>query len=332
MRAVVIVKGAGKSQLELHDVDTPDPGPGQVRVRIHATAINRADLMQVAGNYPAPPDSPADIPGLEFAGEVDAVGAGVFDLAVGDRVFGLAGGGAYAEAVVVYARTLARMPEGLSYTDAAAIPESFITAYDAIVTQAGLSAGETLLVHAVGSGVGTAAVQIAKAVGAEAIGTARSEKKLVQAAGIGLRHGIVPKVRDDKSPDFAADVRNLTNGRGADVCLELVGGAYVPESLDALAERGRLMLVGLLAGRQTNLDLGRVLTRRLKITGTVLRARPIEEKIAAGQLLARHIAPLVGTGVFTPVVDRVMPLADVAAAHAYVASNEGFGKVVLSVT
>ncbi|WP_240488395.1 NAD(P)H-quinone oxidoreductase [Labilithrix luteola] len=332
MRAAVIVEGAGNRQLELRDVETPNPGPGQVRVRIHATAVNRADLLQVAGHYPAPPDAPADIPGLEIAGEVDAIGPGVLDLSVGERVFGLVGGGAYAEAVVVYARTLAKMPVGLSFTDAAAIPEAFITAYDAVVTQAGLSAGETLLVHAVGSGVGTAAVQIARAIGADAIGTARGEKKLVQAAGIGLRHGIVPKVREDKSPEFASDVRNLTNGRGADVCLELVGGAYVPESIDALAQRGRLMLVGLMAGNRTNLDLGRVLSRRLTVTGTVLRSRPLEEKIAAGQLLARHIAPLVGAGVFTPVVDRVMPLAEVAAAHAYVASNEGFGKVVLSVT
>ena len=333
MRAIVITQPGGPEVLELRVVPTPEPGPGQVRVRIRACAVNRADLLQRAGGYPAPPDCPADIPGLEIAGEIDAVGAGAVDWQVGDRVFGIVGGGAYAEAIVVHGRTLARMPEGLDFTDAAAVPEAFLTAYDAMVLQGGLSAGETVLVHAVGSGVGTAAVQIARAIGARAIGTARTIDKVSRAAALGLApgDGIVPERGDAGAPRFADRVRALTGGRGADVVLELVGGAYLPESLAAMAERGRLVLVGLLAGARAELDLGLILRRRLRVFGTVLRARPLEEKIASAQVLARHLVPLVASGALRPVVDRVIPFEQAAEAHAYVASNEGFGKVVLTV-
>jgi putative PIG3 family NAD(P)H quinone oxidoreductase len=333
MRAIVIVRPAGptsKGELELHHVPMPEPGPGQVRVRVHACAVNRADLLQVAGRYPAPPDAPADVPGLEIAGEVDAIGAGVTEFAAGDRVFGIVGGGAYAEATVVHARTLAAIPPGIDFVQAAAIPEAFVTAYDAIVLQAGLSAGEVLLVHAVGSGVGTAAVQIAKAIGARAIGTARTPDKLARARELGLVAGVVPEVADDRSMHFASKVRQAAGGRGVDVVLELVGGKYVPESLASLENQGRLVLVGLLAGARAEIDLGMVLGRRLRIFGTALRSRPIEEKMVAGQVLARHIAPLVASGAFAAVVDRTMPLEKAAEAHAYVATNEGFGKVVLT--
>ncbi|MCL2724689.1 MAG: NAD(P)H-quinone oxidoreductase [Polyangiaceae bacterium] len=332
MRAIVIVPAgpAPKGQLELRDVPLPEPAPGQLRVRVRACAVNRADLLQVAGHYPAPPDAPADIPGLELAGEVDAIGAGVSEFKVGDRVFGVVGGGAYAEAVVVYARTLAKIPDGVDDVQAAAIPEAFLTAYDAVVLQAGLSAGETLLVHAVGSGVGTAAIQIAKAIGVRTIGTARSEDKLGRARELGLAAGVVPEVSADRSVHFASNVRALAGGQGVNVVLELVGGRYVPDSLASLADLGRLVLVGLMAGARAEIDLGLVLRRRLRVFGTVLRSRPLEEKIIAGQVLARHIAPLVGSGTLRAVVDRVMPLEQAADAHAYVASNEGFGKVVLT--
>jgi NADPH:quinone reductase len=330
MRAIVITKPGGPEVLELREVATPEPGPGQARVRIRASAVNRADLLQRMGAYPAPPDAPPDIPGLEFAGEVDAVGEGTRDVVAGDRVFGIVSGGAYAEAVVVHARTLAPIPGNLDFTEAAAIPEAFVTAYDAMVLQAGLSAGETVLVHAVGSGVGTAAVQIARAIGARAVGTARTEEKLDRAKALGMDHGIVPD-KAGAAPAFAEKVRAVTRGRGADVVLELVGGAYVPESLASLAERGRLVLVGLMAGTRADVDLGVVLRRRLRIFGTVLRARPLEEKIAAGQVLAIHLAPLIAKGALRPVIDRVMPLADAAEAHAYLASNDTFGKVVLTV-
>jgi putative PIG3 family NAD(P)H quinone oxidoreductase len=326
MRAIVITKPGGEDVLELRDVPTPEPGPGQVRVRIRASAVNRADLLQRMGFYPAPPDAPPDIPGLEIAGEVDAVGNGVSDLALGDRVFGVVGGGAYAEAVVVHARTLAKMPEKLAFVEAAAIPEAFITAYDAMVVQCGLAAGENVLIHAAGSGVGTAAVQIAKAIGARSIGTARTEDKLERAQELGLGHSIVTK--DGK---FADAVMKATDGRGADVVLELVGGAYVPESLAALAPKGRLVLVGLMAGTHADVDLNMVLRKRAHVIGTVLRARPLEEKILAAQVLARNIAPLVASGAFKPIIDKVLPLAEAGEAHKRMASNESYGKIVLSV-
>lgn len=330
MRAIVITKPGGPEVLELREVDIAEPSPGQVRVRIRACAVNRADLMQRMGTYPAPRDSPQDIPGLELAGEVEAVGAGVTELAKGDRVFGLVGGGAYAEAVNAHARTLAKIPEGLDFTQAAAVPEAFITAYDAMVLQGGLTAGEVVLVHAAGSGVGTAAVQIARAVGARSIGTARSGAKLERCRELGMTEGLVPETRDGK-PDFARRVRELSQGRGADVVLDLVGGSYVAESLEAMAERGRFILVGLLAGARADLDLGLVLRRRLHLFGTVMRARPLEEKIAAAHCLARNLAPLFASGTLKPVIDRIFPLEKAAEAHAHMATNDGFGKLVLSV-
>ena len=329
MRAIVITKPGGPEVLELRDVETPEPAPGQVRVRIRACAVNRADLMQVRGLYPAPADAPQDIPGLELAGEVDAVGEGVADLAMGDRVFGVVGGGAYAEAVVVHARTLARIPAELDFIHAAAVPEAFVTAYDAMVLQAGLAAGDVVLVHAAGSGVGTAAIQIARAIGARSIGTARTAAKLERARELGMCSGIVATTSNGE-PRFAAKVMELTQGRGADVCLELVGGNYVPESLAALAEKGRLVLVGLLAGATAEIDLGRMLRRRIRMLGTVLRARPLEEKILAGRLLEQRLAPLFASGTLKAVVDRVLPLEKAGEAQAYVAANEGFGKVVLT--
>jgi putative PIG3 family NAD(P)H quinone oxidoreductase len=329
VKAIVISRFGGPEVLELREVDTPTPGRGEARVRVRATAVNRADLLQRAGAYPAPPDAPADIPGLEFAGEIDALGDGaaaVSDLAVGDRVFGLAGGGAYAEALVVHARALARIPDGLSFTDAAAVPESFITAWDAMVVQARLAAGDSVLIHAAGSGVGTAAVQIARAIGARSVGTARTRDKLARARAFGLDQEIV--VEDGA---FADAVLRATGGRGADVVLELVGGRYLAEDLACAAPRARIVLVGLMAGARAELDLGQLLRKRLQITGTVLRARPLEEEIAAVQLLDRHLAPLFARGLLRPVVDRALPLARAAEAHAHVASNQTFGKIVLSV-
>lgn len=318
--------------IELRDLPLPEPGLGQVRVSVRACGVNRADLLQRLGGYPAPPDAPADVPGLEIAGVVDALGPGVREWEVGDRVFGVVGGGAAAEAVVVHARTLARLPDGVDFVAAAAVPEAFVTAYDALVTQAGLSAGESVLVHAAGSGVGTAAVQIARAIGARPFGTARTKEKLERAQAFGLAGAFVPERRADGAPTFAAEVRRATGGEGVDVVLELVGGAYVPESLASLAERGRLVLVGLLAGARADVDLGVVLRRRLHVFGTVLRSRPLEEKILAARLLERHIAPLVASGVLQPVVDRVFPLARIADAYDVVARGEIVGKVVLDVT
>ncbi len=330
MRAMVITKPGGPEVLELREVPDPVPGPGQARVRIRACGVNRADVIQRLGGYPAPPDAPADIPGLEIAGDVDAVGPGTTDVSVGDRVYGIVGGGAYAEAIVVHARTLAKIPEGIDYVHAAALPEAFLTAYDAMVTQAGLAAGETVLVHAAGSGVGTAAIQIARAIGARAIGTARSDDKLARARELGMIEGIVPG-GGGPHPSFAERVRAANGGRGVDVVLELVGGSYVPESLASLAEKGRLVLVGLLAGARADVDLGLVLRRRLRVFGTVMRARPLEEKIAAAQILARNLGPLFASKSLVAVVDRVMPLLEAGEAHRFMTEGASFGKIVLSI-
>ncbi len=325
MRAIVITKPGGPDVLALVERPAPEPSRGEVRVRVRATAVNRADLLQRMGGYPAPGDAPPDIPGLEIAGEVEALGPGVERLAVGDRVFGLVGGGGYAEAIVSHERALARIPDGMSFEEAAAVVEAFVTAHDAIVTQAQLRSGEPLLVHAVGSGVGTAAAQLGRALGAFVIGTARTKDKLDRARALGMDVGIA--VEQGK---FADAVR-AAHGDGAAVVLELVGGAYLAEDLRCVQTLGRIALVGLMAGAKTELDLGLVLRKRVRILGTVLRARPLEEKIAAMRAFETQVVPLLARGAVKPVLDCVMPLADAAKAHERMASNAGFGKIVLRV-
>jgi putative PIG3 family NAD(P)H quinone oxidoreductase len=325
MRAIAITRPGGPEVLVVVERPLPEPSRGEVRVRVRATAVNRADLLQRMGAYPAPADAPADVPGLEIAGEVDALGPGVERLAVGDRVFGLVGGGGYAEAVVAHERTLAMIPAGLSFEEAAAVPEAFITAHDAIVGQAGLAGGESLLVHAVGSGVGTAAVQLGRALGAFVIGTARSADKLERAKALGLDAGIVPE-----GDVFAPAVKRF-DAAGAAVVLELVGGKYVDEDLRAIRNQGRIVLVGLLAGARAELDLGLVLRKRARVFGTVLRARPLEEKIAVMRTFETQVVPMLARGKLAPVIDVVMPLDEAAGAHARMASNAGFGKIVLRV-
>jgi len=326
MRAIVIAMPGGPEVLELRDVPAPEPSRGEVRVRVRATAVNRADLLQRMGVYPAPPGSPADIPGLEIAGEVDAVGDGATEFGIGDRVFGVVGGGGYAEYLTVHARTLAPMPPGMSFVDAAAVPEAFVTAWDAMVDQARLAAGETVLVHAVGSGVGTAAIQIARAIGARSIGTARTADKLERARALGLDEGIL--AGDAK---FADEVRKRTGGRGIDVVVELVGGAYVAQDVACIATKGRIVVVGMMAGPQCDLDLGALMRKRAEIRGTMLRSRPLEEKILAARALERHLVPLFARGTLKPIVAKVLPLAEAGEAHRLMQSNETFGKIVLEV-
>ena len=321
MRAIAITKPGGPDVLALVERPLPEPSRGEVRIRVRATAINRADLLQRMGHYPAPSDAPPDIPGLEYAGEVEALGPGVERLAVGDRVFGLVGGGGYAEQLVAHERTVARIPDGLSFEHAAAVPEAFITAHDAIVGQAGLCGGETVLVHAVGSGVGTAAVQLGRALGAYVIGTARTADKLDRARALGMDAGVVAE-----GGKFADAVRK--HGEPA-VVLELIGGPYIDEDIRATQPLGRIVLVGLLAGGRTEVDLGGILRKRLRIFGTVLRARPLEEKIAAMRTFEAQVVPLLRRGLIAPVIDTVMDLDAAGAAHARMASNAGFGKIVL---
>lgn len=325
MKAIRIREPGGPEVLQLVDAEMPSPRAGEVRIRVVATAVNRADLLQRLGAYPAPKDAPQDIPGLEVSGVVDALGEGVASPAVGTRVYAIVGGGGYAEYVTVHARALAPIPEGLGDVEAAAVPEAFVTAYDAMVLQAGLAPGENVLIHAVGSGVGTAATQIAVAIGARPLGTARTDDKLERAKALGLVHGIhVQNAR------FSDAVHAATAGQGADVILDLVGGSYGPENLRAAAPRGRIVVVGLVAGRSMELDLGLLLQKRLLLKGTVLRARPLEERIAAHQVLARNLGPLFAAKQLRPVVDRVLPLAQAADAHRAMAESESFGKLVLT--
>ncbi len=320
MKAIAISRFGGPEVLTVVERPLPEPARGEVRVRIRATAINRADLLQRMGAYPAPADSPPDVPGLEIAGEVDAVGPAVERLVVGDRVFGLLGGGGYAEAAITHERAMAKMPDGMSFEDAAAIPEAFVTAHDAMVTRAGLRSGEVMIVHAVGSGVGTAAVQLGRAFGAYTIGTARTADKLLRAKALGMDEGVVVE-----GASFASKIAP------ADVILELVGGKYLDEDLRCIKTLGRIVLIGLMAGTKSELDLSAILRKRVSVIGTVLRARPLEEKIAAMRLFESQVVPLFARGLLKSVIDQVMPLEQAAEAHARMASNAGFGKIVLKI-
>lgn len=328
MRAVVIARAGGPEVLELREgIPLPDPGAGEVRVRVHATAVNRADLMQRAGRYPAPPGSPRDIPGLEYAGVVELSGAGVRRWRAGDRVMGIVGGGGYAEAVVVHEDEALPVPDALSLTEAAAIPEVFLTAHDALFTQASLAAGETAVVHAAGSGVGSAAVQLAHAAGARVVGTARSPWKLERARTLGLDVAV-----DARHQDFVEVVMAVTDGRGADVILDLVGGDLLGRNLEAAAEGARVIVVGLVGGATAPLDMRLLMRKRALVRGTVMRARSLADKIAVARAFERDAIPLLAAGRIVPVIDRVLPAGEAARAHELLERNETFGKVVLDWT
>jgi NADPH:quinone reductase len=329
MRAVRIVSHEGEGELEVVEVERPLARADRVRVRVRASGLNRADLLQKRGRYPAPPGAPADIPGLEFAGEVEQVGEEVRAWRVGQRVFGITAGGAQAEYVVVPESHLAEIPEALDFAEAAAVPEVFITAHDALFTQAHFETGERVLVHAVGSGVGTAAVQLARAAGAGRVfGTARGIEKVERAREFGLDEGVV--VGDDPNV-FAEAVRRWTSGAGVNVLLDLVGASYLDANLDALSARGRMLLVGTLGGASAALDFRKMMGKRLQLTGTFLRARSAEEKARAVRRFAAHVVPLLARRSVRPVLDSTFALGDVRAAYERLESNETFGKVVLKV-
>lgn len=325
MRAIVITGKGGSEVLDIREVPTPEPRGDQVRVRVRACGLNRADLMQARGLYPAPPGSPPDIPGLEYAGEVDALGPDVVGpLKVGDRVFGIVGGGGQAEFVLTHERMAVPLPLDFDFEQAAAVPEAFITAHDALLTRGGLEPGGRVLIHAVGSGVGTAAVQVAHAMGCTVFGTSRTPAKLDRARELGLDHGI-----DTSAEDFAAIVRAHTGAVGVDVVIDFLGGPALAGNLAALTTRGRLVLVGLLGGHTAPLDLNVMLRKRLTIVGTTLRARPLEEKIAATRRFADQVVPWLARGLVRPVVDSAYPFEAVRDAQARMESNEVFGKVIL---
>lgn len=327
MKAAVITAHGGIEGLAVREVETPaQPTADRVRVRVRAAGLNRADVWQRMGHYPAPPGYPPHIPGLEFAGEVDEVGEEVRAWKRGQRVFGITAGGAQAEYVVVPENHLAEVPANLDWAEAAAVPEVFITAHDALFTRANLRPGETMLVHAAGSGVGTAAIQLARAAGARAFGTSRTAGKLERAKAYGLSGAVV--VGADRQV-FVEAVAEWTSGRGANVIIDLVGANYLEANVNAAADKGRLVLVSTTAGAQAMLDFSTVMRKRLTIVGTMLRARSKEEKATATRLFAEQIVPLLADGTIKPVIDRVYKMEEIREAHARMESNESFGKIVL---
>ena len=329
MRAIVITSFGGVDGLEIRDVpDAPRATLDRVRVRVRAAGLNRADILQRLGRYPAPPGYPQDIPGIEFAGEVDEVGDEVREWKIGDRVFGIIGGGGQAEYVTVPANHLARVPHNLDWAEAAAVPEVFMTAHDALFTQCRVTLGEHVLIHAAGSGVGTAAIQLVKAAGAFAYGTSRTADKLERAKEFGLTSSIVV---DGDSAAFADASKQWTAGAGVNVVLDLVGAAYLNANLQSLATKGRLIFVGTTSGSKAEIDYSIVMHKRLRIMGTSLRTRSLEEKATATRLFAEQVVPLLASGTVRPVIDRTFPIADVGAAHQRIESNESFGKVILMI-
>jgi putative PIG3 family NAD(P)H quinone oxidoreductase len=327
MKAIVIPQPGEPDVLQYRDVPDPAPGPEDLLVRVRAAALNRADLLQRRGGYPQPGPKPEfEIPGLEFAGEVIQAGARVEGFVAGDRVMGLLAGGGYAEQVVIHHRVAMKVPANLSWAEAGATPEVYITAHDAL-RQCDFQAGESVLVHAAGSGVGVAAIQIAKMLGASLVaGTAGSDEKLALARGLGLDLGI-----NYRTQDFADEVQKATGGRGVDVIIDVIGADYWERNLRSLALKGRIILVGLMSGATTPANLGMLLAKRASVRGTTLRARPLEEKAAATRAFEKSVLPHIASGRIKVVVDRTFPLAEAAEAHRYMESNANFGKIVLEV-
>jgi NADPH:quinone reductase len=326
MKAVVFAGKGGPEMARLQDVPEPVAQRGEVLVRVRAAALNRADLLQRRGLYPPPPGYREDIPGLEFAGEVAAIGTGVTGFKPGDRVMGIASGEAQAEYLIADPFMLLRIPDGMSFVDAACVPEAGITAHDALVTLGGFRSGGTALVHAIGSGVGTMALQIAKAMGGSVVGTARTADKIEKAKGLGLDHAILLPKED---PRFADEVKRITGKRGVPVVVDFVGAPYMAENVASLAPRGRIVVVGTMGGPKATVDLGLLMRARGSVMGTVLRPRPLFEKIQATQAFGRDVMPLVAAGKVKPVLDRAWPAADVQGAHEQLERNDSFGKVVL---
>lgn len=324
MKAVYIASFGGVEGLEYVEVPDPEPPKGtEVLVRVRAAGVNRGDLLQRQGLYPPPPGYSPHIPGLEFAGEIAGIGDNVSGWGIGDRVFGITAGEAQAEYLIVDSSLLAGIPANLDFENAAAVPEVFITAYDALVSQGGLTEGETVLVHAAGSGVGLAAIQLAKAFGVRTIGTSRTAEKLERCREFGLDEAVTMASATDLDR-FAEE-----NADSVDVVLDLVGAAYFQANLKLLAQKGRLLLIGLTSGRSAEFDLSIALRKRAKIIGSVLRSRSLTEKAAAVRAFAAEVLPLIEEGTVRPNLERVYDAAEVRKAHEEMAANRNFGKLVL---
>ncbi|MFF5177214.1 NAD(P)H-quinone oxidoreductase [Micromonospora sp. NPDC000316] len=322
MRAVTIPQPGGPDALVWAEVPDPEPGPGEVIVNVRASGVNRADLLQRQGHYPPPPGASA-YPGLECSGVITEVGADVAGWAVGQQVCALLSGGGYAERVAVPAGQLLPLP-ACDPVDAAALPEVACTVWSNLIQVGRLSAGETLLVHGGGSGIGTFAIQFGAALGVTVLTTARAAKH-PRLRELGAAHTI-----DYREQDFAEEVRRITDGRGVDVVLDIMGASYLGRNVSALATGGRLVVIGMQGGRKAELDLGALLTKRASVAATSLRSRPLAEKAEIVQGVRDEVWPLIEAGRVRPVVDRRLPMAQAAEAHRLVESNEHLGKVLLT--
>jgi NADPH:quinone reductase len=326
MRAVVMEGFGGPEVLGIGEAPRPSAGPGQVLIRVAATSVNRADTQQRAGNYPPPPGE-SEILGLEVAGVIEALGEGVAGWRTGDRVMTLVGGGGYAELATAPASTLLPVPKNLDLIEAAAIAEVWITAWLNVFMEARLQRGETLLVHGGASGVGTAAIQLAKALGpSPVIVTVGSEGKAAACTALGADHAILYK-----DEDFSKRVLEITEKRGADVILDHIGAAYVEPNLACLALYGRLVIIGLLGGPKAELNFGRLMVKRQRVIGSVLRARPVEEKARITAAFREAVLGRFETGELRPVIHEVLPLEEARRAHELMAANANTGKLILEV-
>ncbi len=327
MRAVVIEEFGSPEVLRLKEIPDLEPSREEVRVKVHASALNRADIDERKGNYPPPVKSEYEIPGLEFAGVVDKLGSGVSNWRLGDKVFGLLSAGGYAEQVLIHSSMLMPIPANLSFEQAAAIPEVFFTAYDALIDKANFQAGDTVLIHAGASGVGTAAIQLAHVMGASLIfTTSRSSWKLEKCLQLGANHTI-----DTAACDFDSFVLDKTASKGVDIVLDFIGEAYLEQNLNAAALGGRIVQISTLSGSTAQIDLRKIMIKRLRLVGTTLRSRPIEQKMTLTQKFVKQILPFFASGRLKPLIDRSFPLKEVVEAHKYMENNSNFGKIILTI-
>lgn len=327
MKAVEITSYGAPEVLRLGARPAPVDGAGEVLIRVNASGVNRPDVLQRMGHYPVPPGA-SDIPGLEVAGVIvsgDAAAMAAAGLKVGDRVCALVAGGGYAELCVAPAAQCLPVPAGLSDIEAASLPETFFTVWSNVFERAHLQPGETLLIQGGSSGIGVTAIQIAKALGAKVLVTAGSDDKCAACVALGADHAI-----NYKTSDFAEEAKKLTNGKGVDVILDMVAGGYVAREVDCMAEDGRLVIIALQGGTKAEFNAGLVLRKRLTITGSTLRPRPVAFKAAIAKALKEKVWPLIASGAIKPVIHSTFAAADAAKAHALMESNQHVGKIVLT--
>ena len=325
MKAVIRTGDGGTDVLKIKEIPPPQPTETQLLVDVKATALNRADLIQRRGGYPPPPGE-SEILGLEIAGTVSGIGENVTAFNIGDRVFGLVGGGGYAEKAVIDHRMAIPIPSDWSFEEATAVPEVFFTANENIFTLGKLTKRETILIHAGGSGVGSAGIQIAHHAGAKVFVTAGTTEKINKCIELGAKAGI-----NYKETDFTDEISRLTNGDGVDVVLDFIGAKYLQPNLNILKTKGRLLQVGLMSGSETDINLGIVMRKRLKIIGSVMRPQSLEEKIAITQRFVERWLPELKAGTLRPIIDTVFTLEQVQEAHEYMEANRNFGKILLKI-